>query len=107
MSSVVAANEAELTLCHSELPHGAVEVARLWITNGGPATCLIRPDRLAEPEMFGMLMVDAARHAAEAFARHDGLPFGEVLNRIWRSAEQELARQATVALTPQSYERSI
>ena len=107
MSSAAAANQAELTLCYSDLPHGSVEVARLWITNGGPATCLIRPDRLAEPEMFGMLMVDAARHAAEAFARHDGLPFGEVLNCIWRRAEQELARQATVAVTRQSYEKSI
>ena len=107
MSSDVPPNQAELTLCYSELPHGSVEVARLWITNGGPATCLVRPDRLAEPEMFGMLMVDAARHAAEAFARHDGLPFGEVLNCIWRSAEQELARQANVALARQSYERSI
>jgi len=65
------------------------EVARLWVEDGGPATCIIRPDTLVTPEMFGMLMVDTVRHAGRAFAQYLALTETESLARIWAGLDAE------------------
>ena len=81
----------------------SVEVARLWVENEGPATCLIQPDRLAEPEMFGMLMVDTVRHAAIAYSQSLGIPEEQALERIWKGLDMERASNTTGLDTLQDY----
>ena len=82
----------------------SVEVARLWVEDEGPATCLIQPDRLAEPEMFGMLMVDAIRYGARAFAQCYGLSEQEALQRIWAGVDMERGNHTTGLDTSRNYE---
>ncbi len=81
----------------------SVEVARLWVESEGPATCLIQPDRLAEPEMFGMLMVDTIRHGARAYAQCHGIAEEEALERIWKGVEMERAHNTTGLDTVQDF----
>lgn len=81
----------------------AVEVARLWVENEGPATCIIQPDVLKEPEMFGMLMVDAMRHAARAYAQCYGMPEEEALSRILQGVEMESGTNTTDLDTVQDF----
>lgn len=83
----------------------SVEVARLWVENAGPATCVIQPERLAKPEMFGMLMVDAIRHAAVAFGQCYGLSEAEALRRIWAGLDTERDYNTSPITTLQDYER--
>lgn len=73
----------------------SVEVARLWIEKDGPATCLIQPNRLAEPEMFGMLLVDTIRHGARAYAQCYGMSEEDALKRIWEGVDMERAHNTT------------
>ncbi len=67
----------------------SLEVARLWVQDGGPATCIIDPMVLREPEMFGMLMVDTVRHAARAYAQCYGISESAALSRIWDGLDAE------------------
>lgn len=83
----------------------SVEVARLWVENNGPATCLIQPERLSEPEMFGMLMVDAIRHAAVAFAQCQGIAEDQALARIWAGLDAERGDPTSPIDTVQDYGR--
>ncbi len=73
----------------------AKEVARLWVENNGPATCIIQPDVLAEPETFGLLMVDTIRHAARAYAQCYGIGEEEALARIWNGVAMEQETHTT------------
>lgn len=81
----------------------ATEVARLWVENEGPATCLIQPEVLKEPEMFGMLMVDTIRHAARAYAQCCDLTEDEALSRIWQGVELEKDKHTTGLDTVQDF----
>lgn len=82
----------------------SVEVARLWVENEGPATCLIQPDKLAEPEMFGLLMVDTIRHGARAYAQCYGMSEEEALKRIWDGVDMERSHNTTGLDTVQDFE---
>ena len=84
----------------------SLEVARLWIEDGGPATCLINPEILGEPEMFGLLMVDTIRHAARAYAQCYGMPEDEALGRILEGVQMETASPTTDIETTQDYGKS-
>ena len=64
------------------------EVARLWVEDGGPASCIIKPDNLVTPEMFGMLMVDTVRHAGRAYAQYLGVTETDALARIWAGLDE-------------------
>ena len=66
-----------------EILDKSYEVARLWVEDGGPATCIIQPERLESPEMFGLLIVDTIRHAAVAFSQCYGTSEADALARIW------------------------
>jgi hypothetical protein len=83
----------------------SVEVARMWVEDGGPATCLIQPERLANPEMFGMLMVDAIRHAAVAFGQCYAINEEEALRRIWRGLDAERDFETSPIETIQNYQK--
>ncbi|MCL9997824.1 MAG: DUF5076 domain-containing protein [Erythrobacter sp.] len=81
----------------------SVEVARLWVQNGGPATCIIDPGLLREPELFGMLMVDTVRHAARAYAQRYGMTEDAALTRIWAGLEAERDRHTSPIKTIQNH----
>ncbi|KRA84200.1 DUF5076 domain-containing protein [Altererythrobacter sp. Root672] len=92
---VASAHKHAISIDTARPKDSSVEVARLWIEDRGTATCLIEPGRLAEPEMFGTLMVDAIREAARAFSCHDGIPEEEAWNRIWTGVEVERRRSVS------------
>ena len=69
------------------------ELARIWITNNGPATIAI--DAAVEPFAFGMLMVDTIRHAGRAYAAQHGVPEGEALAAIWAGLDAERDQPTT------------
>jgi hypothetical protein len=73
----------------------SVEVARLWVENGGGGTFIIRPEQLASPEMFGMMMTDCVRHAARAYASSLGIAETDALDRIWTGLDDERDRHTT------------
>jgi len=81
----------------------SLEVARLWVQNGGPATCIIDPTLLREPEMFGMLMVDTVRHAARAYAQCYGMTENAALSRIWDGLGAERDRPTSPLKTIQNH----
>ncbi|MDJ0979444.1 MAG: DUF5076 domain-containing protein [Erythrobacter sp.] len=82
----------------------SVEVARLWVENNGPATCLIQPDRLEKPEMFGLLLVDTIRHGAKAYSQCYDISEEEALTRIWAGVEMERAQHTTELDTIQDFQ---
>lgn len=98
-------NPGAISVDEYDFLDNAVEVARLWVENEGPATCIIQPERLAEPEMFGMLMVDTIRHGARAFAQCYGMSEEDALHRIWSGLEMERAHETTGLNTMQDYQK--
>jgi hypothetical protein len=95
--------DGQISLAGYDFLESSVEVARLWVENGGPATCIIQPERLSEPEMFGMLMVDTVRHAARAYSQCYGMPEGEALERVWAGLDAERDQHTTPLDTLQNY----
>jgi hypothetical protein len=68
----------------------AVEVLRAFIVDGGLSIAFTRA--FEEPDMWGLLLVDIARHAARAFARESSCTEDEALTRIVDMFEAEVAR---------------
>ena len=68
----------------------AVEVLRAFVVDGGLSIAFTRA--FEEPDMWGMLLVDIARHAARAFSRETDLSEQEALARIVDMFDAELAR---------------
>lgn len=81
------------------------EVARLWVENGAGATCIIQPENLESPEMFGMLMVDSIRHGARAYAQALDITEADALSRIWAGLDAERNHSTTDLDTVQNYEK--
>jgi len=52
-----------------------------------------------EPDMWGLLLVDIARHAARAYARESGYTEDEALARIVEMFEAEINRPTDVGNT--------
>ncbi|MEZ0244278.1 MAG: DUF5076 domain-containing protein [Sphingomonas sp.] len=67
----------------------SVEIARLWVTNGGGSTVFIDARRMPDAGMFGMLLADTANHAANAYAAALGIPHEEALKRVWDGMDGE------------------
>ena len=67
----------------------SVEIARLWVTNGGGSTVFIDARRMPDAGMFGMLLADTANHAANAYASALGITPEEAIERIWAGMDGE------------------
>ena len=52
-----------------------------------------------EPDVWGMLLVDVARHAARAYARESEFTEDEALRRIVEMFEAEIARPTDMGTT--------
>ncbi|SHH36723.1 DUF5076 domain-containing protein [Bradyrhizobium erythrophlei] len=68
----------------------ATEVLRAFIVDGGLSIAFTRA--FEEPDMWGLLLVDLARHAARAYARESAFTEDEALTRIVDMFEAEIAR---------------
>ena len=68
----------------------ATEVLRAFVLDGGLSIAFQRA--FEEPDVWGLLLVDVARHAARAFARESDYSEEEALQRIVEMFEAELAR---------------
>jgi hypothetical protein len=75
----------------------AVEVLRAFILDGGLSIAFTRA--FEEPDMWGLLLVDLARHAARAYARESGFTEEEALARIVDMFEAEIARPTDTGTT--------
>ena len=79
----------------------ATEVLRAFVIDGGLSIAFTRA--FEEPEMWGLLLVDIARHAARAYAHESEFSEEEALERILEMFEAEIARPTdTGTTTPRS-----
>ena len=75
----------------------ATEVLRAFVVDGGLSIAFARA--FEEPDMWGLLLVDIARHAARAYARESDYTEEEALTRIVDMFEAEIARPTDVGNT--------
>jgi hypothetical protein len=68
----------------------ATEVLRAFVIDGGLSIAFTRA--FEEPDMWGLLLVDIARHAARAYARESDYSEEEALERILEMFEAEINR---------------
>src|SRR3954469_13519233 len=79
----------------------ATEVLRAFVLDGGLSIAFQRA--FEEPDMWGLLLVDVARHAARASGREANYSGDEALNRIVEMFEAEIARPTDMGnTTPRS-----
>jgi hypothetical protein len=79
----------------------ATEILRAFILDGGLSIAFTRA--FEEPDMWGLLLVDIARHAARAYARESACSEQEALTRIIEMFEAEIARPTDMGnTTPRS-----
>ena len=75
----------------------ATEVLRAFIVDGGLSIAFTRA--FEEPDMWGLLLVDIARHAARAYSRESSYTEDEALSRIVEMFEAEIARPTDIGTT--------
>src|SRR3954464_1410195 len=68
----------------------AIEILRAFVLDGGLSIAFARA--FEEPDMWGLLLVDVARHASRAYARESAYTEEEALARILEMFEAEIAR---------------
>ena len=70
----------------------SLEFARLWAEPEAGMTAIIEPRHLgADPFLFGMALVDAARHGAKAYAHALNISEEDAMARIWEGLDAERA----------------
>src|SRR5450631_3801896 len=75
----------------------AIEILRTFVVDGGLSIAFTRA--FEEPDMWGLLLVDVARHAARAYARESAFTEEEALTRIVDMFEAEIAKPTDVGST--------
>jgi hypothetical protein len=75
----------------------ATEVLRAFVLDGGLSIAFARA--FEEPDMWGLLLVDIARHAARAYAQESAFTEDEALRRIVDMFESEIARPTDIGKT--------
>ena len=79
----------------------AQEVLRAFVVDGGLSIAFMRA--FEDPDMWGLMLVDIARHAARAYARESVMSEEEALSRILDMFEAEIARPTDMgSTTPRS-----
>jgi hypothetical protein len=79
----------------------ATEVLRAFVVDDGLSIAFMRA--FEEPDMWGLLLVDIARHAARAYARESDYTEDEALTRIITMFDAEIARPTDIGnTTPRS-----
>lgn len=67
----------------------AAEVLSAWIVDGGLQVAMQRA--FEEPDVWGLMLVDIARHAARIFAQEGAMSEQEALDRIRKLWAAEMA----------------
>ena len=75
----------------------ATEVLRAFVLDGGLSIAFTRA--FEEPDMWGLLLVDLARHASRAYARESDYTEEEALSRIIDMFDAEIARPTDLGKT--------
>ena len=75
----------------------ATEVLRAFVVDGGLSIAFARA--FEQPDMWGLLLVDVARHASRAYARESAYSEDEALRRIIDMFEAEVARPTDLGRT--------
>ena len=75
----------------------ATEVLRAFVIDGGLSIAFQRA--FEDPDMWGLLLVDIARHAARAYARESDYTEEDALERIVEMFEAEIARPTDTGTT--------
>jgi hypothetical protein len=75
----------------------ATEVLRAFVLDGGLSIAFQRA--FDEPDVWGLLLADVARHAARAYAREGACGEEEAMARIIEMFEAELARPTDMGTT--------
>jgi len=81
----------------------AVEVLRAFVVDGGLSISFTRA--FEEPQMWGMMLVDIARHAARVFAKEGVCSEEEALERILSMFEAEIAHPTDLGVTDERKKR--
>lgn len=85
----------------ADLLDGSREFLRAWAKPEGAATYFVNPRALgADPALFGVALVDAARHAAVSWSRAVGISEEQAIARIWEGLEAERAAPVDNDLPP-------
>jgi hypothetical protein len=82
----------------------AVEVLRAFVVDGGLSISFTRA--FEDPQMWGMLLVDVARHAARVFEKEGVCSEAKALQRIYAMFEAELADPTDLGRTDEMGKRS-
>lgn len=78
----MASSEGELVIPHAAATDPrAIELARIWAAEGKQHVSLAT-GLWDDPAAWGMMLVDLARHVANAYAETEGRPPADVLARI-------------------------
>ena len=75
----------------------ATEVLRAFVVDQGLSIAFMRA--FDEPDMWGLMLVDIARHAARAYARESDYTEDEALTRIITMFDAEITRPTDVGKT--------
>jgi hypothetical protein len=79
----------------------AIEVLRAFVVDGGLSIAFQRA--FEDPDMWGLLLVDIARHAARAYPRESDYTEEEALQRIIDMFDAEIDRPTDLgSTTPRS-----
>ena len=87
----------ELPIPPDALELGGVEILRALVVDNGLSVTLQRA--FETPNIWGMLLVDVARHAARIFAKETDLSEDEVLREIRQMFNAELDRPTDMGRT--------
>lgn len=81
----------------------AVEILRAFVVDGGMTISFTRA--FEDPQMWGLMLVDIARHAARAYARENVCSEEEALERILTMFEAEIANPTDPGSTAEHKQR--
>jgi hypothetical protein len=82
----------------------AVEVLRAFVVDGGLSIAFTRA--FDDPSMWGMLLVDIARHAARAYDKEGAMGEAEALARITEMFNAELSNATDRGRTSERNDQS-
>jgi hypothetical protein len=81
----------------------AVEVLRAFVVDGGLSISFTRA--FDDPSMWGMMLVDIARHAARAYAKEGAMSEEDALQRITEMFATELSEVTDIGTTSEAKTR--
>ena len=79
------------------LEHGGYEVLRAAIVEGNLQVALRRA--FDEPETWGILLADIARHVGRIYALEASMRENDVVERVWSMFEAEMDRPTDIGTT--------